>query len=176
MPNGPTPMCRTKCERTVRSASSKNAPRPERCAEPSRKRSATRSPPRKWRSAQHRGRGTCPGKAEAGEHRAPEGRRGAQASPTARVATTVSTICLRRICRNESSQEVGYAWKRVIHGLYRFIGKWKWDGIQIWQSAIPTMSLPCVEQRLLGILYFSDLTLKGTELLVCGALANHPGF
>jgi len=63
-----------------------------------------------------------------------------------------------------------------IHGSCRFIGKWKWDGIQIWQSAIPTMSLPCVEQRLLSILYFSDLTLKGTELLVCGAPANHPGF
>jgi hypothetical protein len=45
----PTPMCRTKCGRTVRSGSSKNAPRPERCAELSRKRLATRSPPRKWK-------------------------------------------------------------------------------------------------------------------------------
>ena len=49
MPNGSTPMCRTKCGRTVQSGSSKNAPRPERCAELSRKRSETRSPRRKWK-------------------------------------------------------------------------------------------------------------------------------
>jgi hypothetical protein len=49
MANGPTPMCRTKCGRTARPGSSKNAPRPERCAELSRKRSATHSQPRKWK-------------------------------------------------------------------------------------------------------------------------------
>jgi hypothetical protein len=47
MANGPTPMCRTKCGRTPRPGSSKNAPRPERCAALSRKRSAT--PSRKWK-------------------------------------------------------------------------------------------------------------------------------
>jgi RecT family len=55
--NGPTPMCRTKCGRTVR-------------------------------SAHPRWRGPRPGKAEAGKRHAPECRRGAQASPAARVATT----------------------------------------------------------------------------------------
>ena len=41
------------------------------------------------RSAHHRWRGPRPGKAEAGKRHAPECRRGAQASPAARVATTV---------------------------------------------------------------------------------------
>ena len=89
MPNGPIPRCRTTCGRTVRSGSSKNALRPERCAELSRKKSATRRPPRKWTVNAPSMAQPMFRKAEAGKRHASECRRGAQASPAACVATTV---------------------------------------------------------------------------------------